>query len=99
MGEWTPETLKVYLDELLEVVTDYQSAQKLEIEQRFNTMDQRIGALQLGWHERFIDMQKATDERLAVLAKSLDELRRLVYIGLGIGLTLQFLIPMFHKIP
>ncbi len=108
MGEWTPNTLKAYFDELLgryahaneqafEAAASVRTTHKLELEQRFTTVDQRLAALQQGWHERFIGLQKAVDDRFAALAKSVDELRRLVYIGLGVALAVQLLIPMLHR--
>lgn len=107
MGDWTPDTLKSHFDEMLAERRGVDDTHRSAMEQRFTTFDQRIAALQAGWHDRFVSLEKSVDNRMTVLSKScddrmaaqskaLDELRRLVYIGLGIAISLEFLMPLLR---
>jgi len=75
---WSADTLKQHFDELLHERREADETHRLAVEQRFAAFDQRISALQSGWHDRFVSFEGAVDARIASVAKGVDDLRTTV---------------------
>ncbi len=93
---WNTETLKQHYDELRTAQRDSDERLLAANEQRFAAFGSQLEAIRSGWHDRFVSHEKSMDDRIAVLQKSIDELRRLVYIGLGIVIAVQVIVPLVH---
>jgi hypothetical protein len=62
-------------------------ALRQHLEQRLADADRRVA-----------DARTAVERISDTMQRSIDELRRLVYIGMGIGLALQIMIPLLRKL-
>lgn len=102
---WTVDTLKEHLEALRRhdrechdrrdaAAAGSLARSESETTTRFSAIQSQLDAIRAGWHDRFVGLEKSLDARLAAQAKGIDELRRLVYIGLGVLITLQFLVPL-----
>lgn len=89
VSEWTPDTLHEHIDRILSERAEASAFHHSANEHRHSAHEQSREDMQTRWSSRFTDFEKLFEARLAGLSRRLEELQRLVYIGLGIVLVVS----------
>lgn len=94
---WTADLLKEHLDVVAGERRRVDEIQQRVIEDRMGEADRRLVQIQTNWGERFNAADRVHAAKSESLGKSIDELKRIVYVGLGLVLAAQFVIPLLHR--
>lgn len=90
-------SMKVYFDALLAERERTIAMSMSQVDTRFASGTSELAALRAGFHDRFVGLENSVNARLALIGKSIDELRRLVYVGMGIAIAIEILLPLVRR--
>lgn len=87
-------TLKLMLEALDAKIEARGSVGDAQTASRINAIEEQIRVMQNNWNRRFEGMEERLGKQLSELTKSIDSISKRVFMGVGIVLTLVFVVQL-----